>query len=49
MIYPSLIGGFALLVLVALVVFLVPVFEKIFADFGGGYRRSRSSPSGSRI
>jgi type IV pilus assembly protein PilC len=35
MIYPSLIGGFALVVLVALVAFLVPVFEKIFEDFGG--------------
>jgi type IV pilus assembly protein PilC len=35
MIYPSLIGGFALAVLTALVVFLVPVFEKIFKDFGG--------------
>jgi type IV pilus assembly protein PilC len=35
MIYPSLIGGFALVVLLALVIFLVPVFEKIFADFGG--------------
>jgi type IV pilus assembly protein PilC len=35
MIYPSLIGGFALIVLVALVAFLVPVFEKIFKDFGG--------------
>jgi type IV pilus assembly protein PilC len=35
MIYPALIGGFALVVLVALVAFLVPVFEKIFADFGG--------------
>jgi type IV pilus assembly protein PilC len=35
MIYPALIGGFALIVLVALVAFLVPVFEKIFADFGG--------------
>src|ERR671915_2102279 len=35
MIYPSLIGGFALVVLVALVAFLVPVFEKIFDDFGG--------------
>ena len=35
MIYPSLIGGFALVVLVALVAFLVPVFEKIFKDFGG--------------
>ena len=35
MMYPALIGGFAVLVLVALVVFLVPVFEKIFKDFGG--------------
>jgi type IV pilus assembly protein PilC len=35
MIYPSLIGGFALIVLFALVTFLVPVFEKIFKDFGG--------------
>jgi type IV pilus assembly protein PilC len=35
MIYPALIGGFALVVLIALVAFLVPVFEKIFKDFGG--------------
>jgi type IV pilus assembly protein PilC len=35
MIYPALIGGFALVVLIALVAFLVPVFEKIFEDFGG--------------
>jgi type IV pilus assembly protein PilC len=35
MIYPSLIGGFAFIVLFALVTFLVPVFEKIFKDFGG--------------
>ena len=35
MIYPSVIGGFALIVLIALVAFLVPVFEKIFSDFGG--------------
>jgi len=35
MIYPSLIGGFAGIVLIALVTFLVPVFEKIFTDFGG--------------
>jgi type IV pilus assembly protein PilC len=35
MMYPILIGGFALTVLIALVVFLVPVFEKIFKDFGG--------------
>jgi type IV pilus assembly protein PilC len=35
MVYPSLIGGFALLVLVALVAFLVPVFAGVFKDFGG--------------
>jgi type IV pilus assembly protein PilC len=35
MVYPALIGGFALLVLFALVAFLVPVFEKVFEDFGG--------------
>jgi type IV pilus assembly protein PilC len=35
MMYPSVIGGFALVVLLALVTFLVPVFEKVFADFGG--------------
>jgi type IV pilus assembly protein PilC len=35
MIYPSVIGGFAGIVLIALVTFLVPVFEKIFKDFGG--------------
>jgi type IV pilus assembly protein PilC len=35
MIYPSLIGGFAVAVLIALVAFLVPVFEKVFKDFGG--------------
>src|SRR3954454_18121201 len=35
MVYPALIGGFAVLVLIALVAFLVPVFEKVFKDFGG--------------
>jgi type IV pilus assembly protein PilC len=35
MIYPAVIGGFALVVLLALVTFLVPVFEKVFEDFGG--------------
>jgi len=35
MIYPSVIGGFSVIVLVALVAFLVPVFEKVFKDFGG--------------
>jgi type IV pilus assembly protein PilC len=35
MVYPLLIGGFAVAVLIALVAFLVPVFEKVFKDFGG--------------
>jgi len=35
MVYPSLIGGFALVVLLALVAFLIPVFEGVFKDFGG--------------
>src|ERR671926_337493 len=35
MMYPMMIGGFALTVLLALVTFLVPVFEKVFKDFGG--------------
>jgi type IV pilus assembly protein PilC len=35
MVYPMMIGGFAFVVLFALVTFLVPVFETIFKDFGG--------------
>jgi type IV pilus assembly protein PilC len=35
MVYPILIASFAFTVLIALVAFLVPVFEKIFDDFGG--------------
>src|SRR3954467_1040227 len=35
MVYPIVIGGFALLVVIALVTFLVPVFEGVFKDFGG--------------
>jgi type IV pilus assembly protein PilC len=35
MTYPSVIGGFSMVVLIALVAFLVPVFEKVFKDFGG--------------
>jgi type IV pilus assembly protein PilC len=35
MVYPGVIMTFAGLVLIALVVFLVPVFEGIFDDFGG--------------
>ena len=35
MVYPTMIASFAFIVLFALVAFLVPVFEKIFKDFGG--------------
>src|SRR3954465_7581462 len=35
MVYPTLIASFAFIVLIALVAFLVPVFEKVFQDFGG--------------
>jgi type IV pilus assembly protein PilC len=35
MIYPSVIIGFAAIVLLALVAFLVPVFAKVFKEFGG--------------
>jgi type IV pilus assembly protein PilC len=35
MVYPGVIMTFAGIVLIALVVFLVPVFEKIFKEFGG--------------
>jgi type IV pilus assembly protein PilC len=35
MMYPLLIAGFAGLVMIALVVFIVPVFVKVFKDFGG--------------
>ena len=35
MIYPIMISCFALCVLLALVTFLVPVFEKVFKQFGG--------------
>jgi type IV pilus assembly protein PilC len=35
MIYPSVIISFALIVLIALVAFLVPVFVGVFKDFGG--------------
>jgi len=35
MMYPGFVGGFAFLVLIALVAFIVPVFEKVFKDFGG--------------
>jgi type IV pilus assembly protein PilC len=35
MVYPAVIGGFALIVVIALVTFLVPVFEGVFKDFGG--------------
>src|SRR6185503_10823323 len=35
MAYPMMIGIFALTVLLAMVAFLIPVFEKVFKDFGG--------------
>ncbi len=35
MIYPALITSFAMIVLLVLVAFIVPVFEKIFKQFGG--------------
>jgi len=35
MVYPIVIASFALIVLLALVTFLVPVFEEVFSDFGG--------------
>src|ERR671935_1020925 len=35
MMYPILIAGFAGLVMIALVAFIVPVFAKVFKDFGG--------------
>lgn len=35
MIYPAFVVTFALIVLLALVTFLIPVFEKVFQQFGG--------------
>lgn len=35
MVYPSLIGGFAVLVLIAMVAFIIPIFAKMFKDLGG--------------
>ena len=35
MAYPMMIGIFALVTLLALVTFLIPVFEEVFADFNG--------------
>jgi type IV pilus assembly protein PilC len=35
MMYPALIIAFALIVVLALVAFLIPVFEDVFAEFGG--------------
>jgi type IV pilus assembly protein PilC len=35
MVYPSVVISFAAIVLLALVAFLVPIFAKIFKDFGG--------------
>src|SRR5205814_4902274 len=35
MVYPAVVISFALVVLLALVAFIVPVFAKVFKDFGG--------------
>jgi type IV pilus assembly protein PilC len=35
MIYPAVVVSFAVIVLIALVAFIVPVFAKVFKDFGG--------------
>jgi type IV pilus assembly protein PilC len=35
MAYPIMIGAFAMVVMLALVAFLIPVFEKVFKDFNG--------------
>lgn len=35
MTYPTLIGGFALLVLVAMIMFIIPIFASMYADLGG--------------
>ena len=35
MMYPALIGGFAVLMLIAMVLFIIPVFANMFTDLGG--------------
>jgi len=35
MVYPVMIGCFALLILVAMILFIIPVFKKMFDDLGG--------------
>src|SRR5437764_5212086 len=35
MVYPAVVVSFAIAVLLALVAFIVPVFAKVFKDFGG--------------
>ncbi len=35
MVYPVMIGIFALLILVAMILFIIPVFQKMFDDLGG--------------
>lgn len=35
MVYPTLIGGFAVLVLVGMILFIIPVFADMFKDLGG--------------
>jgi type IV pilus assembly protein PilC len=35
MMYPSLIGGFAVLMLIAMVMFVIPIFADMYSDLGG--------------
>ena len=48
MVYPVLVISFAVIVLLALVAFLIPVFEKVFKQFGGKLPALTSSWSASR-
>jgi type IV pilus assembly protein PilC len=35
MVYPIMIGAFAILILVAMILFIIPIFKKMFDDLGG--------------
>ncbi len=35
MVYPVMIGSFAILILIAMILFIIPVFQKMFDDLGG--------------
>lgn len=35
MVYPVMIGSFAVLILIAMILFIIPVFQKMFDDLGG--------------